>query len=613
MSQRDYLAPPRRPCRRVRLPVLACAAAAFLADAAQAFAPQNCSTQRVSVASDGTAGTGPSSRASISADGRFVAFESSAPNLVANDTNSVADIFVHDRWLAATQRVSVTTAGGESNQNSRRATVSGNGRFVVFESDATNLVPGDTNLDTDIFVHDRQTGQTTRVSIGPLGSEANSWSALPSVSFDGRYVAFHSYATNLVANDANGQLGDIFVRDRTLGVTEIVSVSSSEVQANFTSQGAAISLDGRFVAFESFATNLVSGIPPPLGKKYIFLRDRTAGTTLLVSVGEEGALPNGTSQSPSVSADGRIVAFQSRASNLGAEDLNGAWDVYVRNMLESTTELITGSAFHSDAGGGDSELPTISPDGRFLAFMSFSATLVEDETDTHADVFVYDRALSTTSKVSLATDGTAADDYSAIAQGAAITSGGRQVVFHGLATNLVTGDDNGSSDVFVQECVESTFVPFCLGTESACPCGNEATAIGGCNNSFSTGGSVLSGSGTPSVGADTVTLTATGLPPFSQALFFQGDVTVAAGLGEPLGDGLRCTEGVLIRLGLRTGGSGSVSLGEFIPGDPSIAFRGGLPAEGGTRHYQALYRDNGAYCTASNVNLSNAITIDWLP
>jgi len=214
--------------------------------------------QRVSVASGGTQGNGDSGCPSISADGRYVAFQSYASNLVPGDTNEVGDVFVHDRLTGQTTRVSVASDGTEGNDYSRRPSISADGRYVAFASLASNLVPGDTNGTWDVFVHDRLTGQTTRVSVASGGAQGNSGSWCPSISADGRYVAFQSYASNLVPGDTNGVL-DVFVHDRLTGQTTRVSVASDGTQGDSYSFGSSISADGRYVAFSSLASNLVPG------------------------------------------------------------------------------------------------------------------------------------------------------------------------------------------------------------------------------------------------------------------------------------------------------------------------------------------------------------------
>jgi uncharacterized repeat protein (TIGR01451 family) len=196
------------------------------------------------------------SAASISADGRYVAFHSDSGELVTGDTNDRDDVFLHDRQTSQTTRISVTSSGEQVDAESRQPSISSDGRYIAFHSDGAPLVSGDTNSSFDIFVHDRQTGQVQRVSVASGGAQANSYSYNPSISNDGRYVAFESQATNLVTGDTNGAY-DIFVHDRQTGQTSRVSIASSGSQGNNASINAAISPDGRFVTFESSADNLL--------------------------------------------------------------------------------------------------------------------------------------------------------------------------------------------------------------------------------------------------------------------------------------------------------------------------------------------------------------------
>ena len=216
-------------------------------------------------------------------------------------------------WPQATSRESVGAGGAQGDGRSILPAISSDGRYVTFQSDAASLVAGDTNGVTDVFVHDRLTGTTERVSVDSAGAQGNGASSVPSISADGRYVAFLSDATNLVAGDTNG-VSDVFVHDRTTGATERASVSTGGTQSDGGCGYVAISPDGRFVAFGSLAANLVSGDTNGTGD--VFLRDRTTGTTERVSVTTGGAQGNNFSGSPAVSADGRYVAFESRASNL---------------------------------------------------------------------------------------------------------------------------------------------------------------------------------------------------------------------------------------------------------------------------------------------------------
>jgi Tol biopolymer transport system component len=301
-------------------------------------------TTRISVDSAGEEATGEtfgSSEPSISDSGRFVAFSSFAGNLVPGDTNGTFDIFVHDRKTGVTTRVSVDSAGDESNGDSVTPSISAFGRFVAFRSFASNLVPDDTNGVSDIFVHDRQTGVTTRVSVDSAGNESNGVSDAPSISGDGRYVAFQSDATNLVPGDTN-RVANIFVHDRKTGLTTRVSRDSAGGQPNGPSVAPSISANGRFVAFGSSATNLVPG--DTNGVSDIFIYDRKTGITTRASVDSSGQEATGGTRfgigslGASISANGRRVAFTSFASNLVPEDANGTFDVFVHDRSPAAVE-----------------------------------------------------------------------------------------------------------------------------------------------------------------------------------------------------------------------------------------------------------------------------------
>lgn len=394
---------------------------------------------RVSVDSSGIQGNNSSKRASSSGDGRFIAFESDASNLVIGDTGIGTDIFVRDRQTGETTRVSVTASGAEANEGSGGAAISGDGRYVAFVSDASNLVANDTNSTTDIFVRDRQTGTTIRISVSSSGEQANDFSDFPlSISSDGRFVAFNSDATNLVGNDTNG-VTDIFVHDNQTGVTERVSVASDGTQANATSFVPSISANGQFVVFTSRATNLVSG--DTNNGPDIFVRDRQAGTTTRVSINSSGLEANQGALDGSISADGRYVAFSSSSSNLMSEETSGLDYVYIHDRQTGTTTLV--SVF-SDGFlmVGRSHTPSMSFDGRYVAFA------FDDRSDGQAlqDIYVRDRQTGATIRAT--NGGTGGEDSSF---GPAISSDGRVVAFWSLSSRLVPGDTNGTADAFVYE------------------------------------------------------------------------------------------------------------------------------------------------------------------
>ena len=256
-------------------------------------------TQRVSLSTGGAQAKGDSLTAfpgpSISGNSRFVAFESEAGNLVSGDTNHHLDVFVRDRVAGTTRRVSVSTGGHQANGDSWGATISGDGRYVVFASHASNLVAGDTNGQADVFLRDRVSNTTRRISVSSSGAQANSWSWSASIAASGRYVVFMSNASNLVASDTNGAT-DVYLRELGSAKTKRVSVSSTGAQGNGASSGGSVTPDGRYVAFSSRATNLVTG--DTNGYADVFVRDRTAKTTERVSVSSTGQQGSDTRTAP---------------------------------------------------------------------------------------------------------------------------------------------------------------------------------------------------------------------------------------------------------------------------------------------------------------------------
>jgi Tol biopolymer transport system component len=354
-------------------------------------------TVRVSVGAGGAQATGGTSeKASVSADGRYVTFISDAPNLVAGDTNDNDDLFVRDVQSGTTTRVNVGAGGVQSNGAAVTATISGDGRYIAFVESATNLVAGDTNGQLDVFVRDRQTATTTRVSVATGGAQGNGTSASQGISADGRYVVFSSDATNLVTGDTNAT-NDVFVRDRTTATTTRVSVATGGAQANGPSNRPAISSDGRYVAFSSRALSLGG-----TAEGTVYRRDRTGGTTIAVSKSTAGAFASGTNNIASISGDGSIVGFTSAGTNVVPQDLdrNGVPDVFDRVIATNTTELV--SRHGSFQGNGGAAEPSMSSDGRYVAFTSDSSDLVPNDTNGDSDVFVRDTSTGVVQLVSAA-------------------------------------------------------------------------------------------------------------------------------------------------------------------------------------------------------------------
>jgi len=383
----------------------------------------------------------------ISGDGRWVVFESKADNLVRGDTNKKEDIFVCDRTTGQVARVSVSSGGGQADDKCKNPDISGDGRYVVFESKADNLVRGDTNRKRDVFVHDRRTGETRRVSVDSAGGQADGDSKEPRISADGRIVVFVSKARNLVRGDTNRK-DDVFVHDLTNGRTIRVSVSSTGAQADDHSRSPSISGDGNRIAFESKARNL-SGTNVQKhkgkGRRQIFVRDLAAGRTGLASVNAVGEAGDKDSKAPSISGDGRFVVFETKAANLARGDTNRKTDIYLRDLRNGTTDRVSVAANAIELRD-DSREADVSGDGRYVVFKSKWSRSWSPPGKRKEQIFVRDRRASTTTPVSVNAMDEPGDDKSSAP---AISSDGGHVVFVSKARNLVPGDTNRKEDVFV--------------------------------------------------------------------------------------------------------------------------------------------------------------------
>jgi Tol biopolymer transport system component len=333
-------------------------------------------TERADVGPGGVQANGDATDLpSITRDGRYVAFSSFASNLASGDTNGTQDVFVRDRLGKATERVSVSSAEAQGDKNSWLATITPDGRFVAFMSDATQLVSGDTNGKGDVFVRDRQLGTTTRVSVSNAEVEGNGLSGAPSITPNGRYVAFFSDSSNLVPGDTNAK-GDVFRRDLTAGTTVRVSVAQGGAQATGGSSGSdrhPISDDGNVITFASSATNLVAGDTNAVGD--IFRRNLSGGTTTRLNLGPGGVQANGASYRPGESTNGDVVVFQSAATNLVSGDTNSSSDIFTRTVSAGTTArqsvATNGAQLGNGAFGG-----SMSSDGSAVTFVSESGDVV---------------------------------------------------------------------------------------------------------------------------------------------------------------------------------------------------------------------------------------------
>jgi Tol biopolymer transport system component len=402
-------------------------------------APAAVATTLLSVASDGASTNGDSFHPALSADGSTVAFASVATNLTGSGSAGVVNVFVRDR-TGRTVQASDAPDGLAGDGDSGSPVLSGDGGVVAFDSFATNLVSGDTNGASDVFVRERTTGRTSRVSVNSAGVEANADSFSPSISADGGVVAFASDASGLVTGDHN-RSGDVFVHDRRTGQTSRVSVASDGAQGNGDSFSPAISANGRFVAFVSGATNLVRG--DTNGATDVFVHDRKTRRTTRVSVAFDGRQLNGDAYSPSISGDGRIVAFVTAAGNAAPADDNGASDVFVHDRQTGSTLLVSADdqGRLSDRG---SFAPSLSADGRGVAFVTDAALVADDRNNTE-DVFVFDLTAGVLRRVSVASDGR---EGSRPSTGPSISGDAGAVAFESLADNLVAADSNLAQDVF---------------------------------------------------------------------------------------------------------------------------------------------------------------------
>jgi len=385
----------------------------------------------------------------ISADGRYVAFKTYASDLDPRDTNGKADIYVRDRLTNTTQLVSLNLSGTASgNGVSQRPQISANGRYVVYESYASDLVAADMNLAPDIFVYDTQTHTNQLVSVA-LGSSnsGNGGSSQAAFTPDGRYVAFSSTAWNLVSVTPGGV--NVFLRDLVAGTTTLVSASNGNTAS---ADEPVITPDGRFVAFRSARPGLVPTLTS-VGED-IFVWDRLTRTTKLVSINGAGtAGENGNADHPVISDDGRIIAFETYGSDLGLRDTNGFSDIYARDMATNRTYLVSANSSGSDSGNNHSFNPTMSANGQVIVFESSANNLGPRDTDgNYLDVYARNLTTGVTQAVSITFDNTECAN-GLFSRNARITPDGRFVIFESLGTNLHPLDTNPLPDVYVRDLV----------------------------------------------------------------------------------------------------------------------------------------------------------------
>jgi Tol biopolymer transport system component len=376
--------------------------------------------------------------ASLASNARYVTFESASSDLLPGAISGSWDVYLHDLQTDQVERVDTRTGGAavyNPGDYTSPPAISSDGRFVTFMSQAENLVGIDHNHMPDIFLHDRTSNTTELISVALTSSSGNADSYTPAVSADGRFVAFQSFASNLVQGDTNNAL-DVFIRDRKLGVTELVSVTNSGAQGSdphdYGFPGVSLSDDGRYVAF-SYQNLPVAG-SPSTGPN-IYLRDRQAHTTRWIA---PGTLPR-------LSANGRFLAFVTNEA-LPTDDKNGGADVYLLDLTSNHFERISVASGVADAPGAEIvDQPGLSSDARFVAFET-SASLVPADTNGIADIYLRDRQSGTTTLISTTPGG---DPGNGESHFPSISSDGSAVAFTSLSSNLVSNSTSGQNGVFV--------------------------------------------------------------------------------------------------------------------------------------------------------------------
>lgn len=542
-------------------------------------------------------------KASISPDGRFVCYTTKASNLAAGDANNFLDVYLLDRATGVHERMSVTAAGVEHFQGGLEGQASADGARVLFRTHA-KLVPQDNRGYADVYLRNRALGTLVRVSVGYIGqsidADVEGWAA----SRDLNVIAFQSRASNMVSGDTNANL-DLVVRDMVTGTVTWVTTGNVEpYNPSDDATSVDVTADGTAIAFATRASHLVPG--DANGSADIFVWTRATGTFERVSVASNGAEALGDSSHATISDDGRYVAFQSAAGNLAPSgDQNGVADVFVRDRLLGVTirASLTSAGLESPS---PSLRPVLARDGSFVAFESEGAFLPL-ETSGNWKLFRHDIASGSLQRLVIPTDAQAFGFQQSV-----VAASPNAMLVASLAPNLVPYDPNGLLDVFLVDLAPATARTVCagFGALAACPCSNTGGIGHGCTSSFGGGGPRLVALGEARVAADSLTLDATILPPGTSTLFLQSTALQNGGNGTPFGDGLRCVGGTVVRLGQRPAVGGWASLGAR-PGDAPLSTTGGVPAVGGTRYYQAWFRNSAVFCTTATFGFTNAAEVTW--
>jgi len=594
-------------------------AAALTSVALAASAPAQL-IERVSVDSNGLEGNAASVASVLSADGQTHAFSSYADNLVTGDTNGFRDVFVRDAATLGTVRVSLSSTGLQADGASYSPSLSGDGRFLAFTSEASNLVPGDTNGVADVFVHDRDpdgngifdegNGVNVRVSVDSSGLEADgaSYGAYShTISNDGRLVVFRSDATNLVAGDGNG-VSDIFAHDRISGATRRVSVDSSGAEATLGSSLGTISGNGAVVAFHSDAPNLVPG--DNNGVTDVFTHDLVNNFTTRASVDSSGLEFSGACTAPALSADGGVIAFRKELSFWAGN----TFDICVRDSAAGSTQQITG-AYHGYISIWSHYtdwfwrtapcFPALSADGNRVAYL-------ENEGSAHAysgfpqssfnagvtaSVMVFDRS-SQTQVFALDSTSWAFSDHGSAFSWApfyapAMSNNGSRIAFESDSSELVAGDTNGARDAFTAEVTppaNCAWTLFCSSTPNSTGAAARITVTGN-----------------GAVAANDFDVVVQPVPNTFGMIFYSAG-KAGSGYGLPFGNGLRCvgsSGNPIFRTApvLASGGTLTKAL-DFT----TLSSAGAITA-GSTWNLQAWFRDPAA--GGAQFDLSNAVEVTF--
>lgn len=415
------------------------------------------------------ANQGTYGNSSISDDGRYVVFQSYATNLDAGKTNpGQMDIFLRDRQNGTTVLVSKTPGGVEGNNYSENPRISGNGTKILFSSHASDLVANDTNNNIDLFSYDIATGNVARVSVDENGNEASDgYDVNGKISDDGTKIALATTHT-LSALDNNSGSPDIYLYDTAMPGTVDMATVSYNTAPSSRSLFPTLSSDGNLVLFESRANNLT-----PLDiQNYtnIFLHNRTANTNILISKALGGVAPDGNSGSARMSADNKFIVFQSNANNLDVIDTNINPDIFLYDVTADTVSLIS-KATDGTVSDSYSRQPSISADGRYITYVSEGTNLVANDTNNEADVFLYDRITQTTTRVNVDSSGNEAhkptSDSNPAASRPQITADGTKVIFSSFQSNLVANDTNNAEDIFVRDLTNNTTTRISTDTNGA--------------------------------------------------------------------------------------------------------------------------------------------------